>query len=362
MAQEMQFEVLAEVETPPEVFDRIRRAKQLLGDRLVILGHHYQRDEVIQYADKTGDSYGLSKYAANTKADFIVFCGVYFMAETADILSPPSMQVILPDLQAGCSLADMATLEQVESAWDEIGEVTKEKIIPITYVNSSADIKAFCGKHDGVVCTSSNARPILEWAFQQNAKVFFFPDQHLGRNTAYAMGIPLDQMTSWNPCLHLGGGESKSIHNARVILWEGYCSVHQHFLPAHIKFWRQQEPEIKIIVHPECSFEVAQQSDYMGSTAYIIKTIEAASPGTKWAVGTEFHLVNRLKIRHPDKMIVILSPFVCQCSTMYRIDPIHLMNSLENLVTGNIENVIKVPEETARYARISLQRMMELSR
>lgn len=362
MIKEVHFEIQAEAETPPEVFDRIRKAKQLLGDKVVILGHHYQRDEVIQFADKTGDSYGLSKFAANSKADFIVFCGVYFMAETADILTPPSMQVILPDLQAGCSLADMATLEQVESAWDEIGEITGEKIIPITYVNSSADIKAFCGKHDGVVCTSSNAQPILEWAFKQNARVFFFPDQHLGRNTAYAMGIPLDQITSWNPALLFGGNDRDGIGNARVILWEGYCSVHQHFLPKHITFWRQQEPDIKIIVHPECSFEVVRQSDYMGSTAYIIKTIESAPSGTKWAVGTEYHLVNRLKNRHPDKMIVVLAPFVCQCSTMYRIDPLHLMNSLENLVTGNITNVIKVPEETATYARISLQRMMELSR
>ncbi len=345
-----------------ELVERCWSAKRLLGQELLILGHHYQQDEVIQFADLRGDSYKLSSEAAKrAECRYIVFCGVHFMAETADILTPPEVIVILPDLAAGCSMADMADLDSVESCWEQLGEVIDlNDVLPITYINSSADLKAFCGKRGGLVCTSSNARAALEWGFARRNKILFFPDQHLGRNTARRMGISLAEMCVWDPELPFGGNEPVQLQKCRLILWKGHCSVHQMFKPQHVAWFRKQYPDIKILVHPECMMEVVDQADLVGSTEFIIKTIREAPPGSRWAIGTELHLVNRLKKEHPDKEIHFLSNMVCMCATMYRIDLPHLCWALENLVEGRIVNQIIVREPTRTWARLALERMLEI--
>jgi quinolinate synthase len=344
---------------------RILEAKAALGDRLVILGHHYQREEVFRHAHYSGDSLKLSRLAAASQAQYIVFCGVHFMAEVADILSRPDQVSILPDLSAGCSMADMANLAKVERAWRELRTVLDPdaQVTPVTYINSAADLKAFCGRHGGIVCTSSNARRVLEWSFGQREKVLFFPDQHLGRNTGYAMGIPLEQMPVWDFDEPMGGLTQDQIRNAQIILWKGYCSVHQMFRPEHIDRFRAMYPDTQVISHPECSFEVCQKSDYVGSTEFIIKTIAESAPGTRWLVGTELNLVNRLsqQFKPQGKSVHFMSPTVCLCSTMYRIDPQHLLWTLENLLQGRVVNRIKVPEAEAGLARLSLQRMLAVS-
>ncbi len=344
---------------------RILAAKASLGKRLVILGHHYQRSDVFQHADFTGDSLKLSRLAANSEADYIVFCGVHFMAEVADILSRPEQISILPDLAAGCSMADMATLARVERAWRELKAACDPDAVftPVTYINSAADLKAFCGEHGGIVCTSSNAPKILEWSFAQREKVLFFPDQHLGRWSGYKMGIPLDEMVMWDWDLPLGGLTPEQISKARIILWKGLCSVHQMFQPQHIQRFREAHPDGLVISHPECSFEVCRESDFVGSTEYIIKTIAEAKPGTHWLVGTEFNLVNRLAEQFKDqgKTVQFMASTVCMCSTMARIDPQHLAWCLENLVAGQVVNRIAVPPGEAALARVALQRMLDAS-
>ncbi len=344
---------------------RIIAARNQLGERLVILGHHYQRDEVFAHASFSGDSLKLSRQAANSKAEYIVFCGVHFMAEVADILSRPEQVAILPDLSAGCSMADMADLEQVERAWLELASVLDpdESITPVTYINSDANLKAFCGDHNGVVCTSTNAMTILQWSFEQREKVLFFPDQHLGRNTGAKMDIPLDQMVVWDYDKPMGGLSGDEIKRAKIILWKGFCSVHQMFRPAQIESFRQQHPDGQVISHPECSYEVCQQSDYVGSTEYIIRQITDSAPGTHWLVGTELNLVNRLhqNMKSQGKTVQFMSPTVCMCSTMFRIDPQHLAWVLENLLEDNVVNQISVPAKVAGSARVALQRMLEIS-
>ncbi len=344
---------------------RILAARKTLGERLVILGHHYQRDEVFRHADFTGDSLKLSRQAASSKADYIVFCGVHFMAEVADILSRPDQVSILPDMSAGCSMADMADLQNVERAWQELSEVldTEQTITPVTYINSAADLKAFCGKHGGIVCTSTNARHVLEWSFKQREKVLFFPDQHLGRNTGYPMGIALDEMVVWDYDQPLGGLSVAQIQKAKIILWKGFCSVHQMFQPDQIDNFKQKHPETKIISHPESSFEVCQKSDYIGSTEYIINTIANAEKNTRWLVATELNLVNRLheQFKHEGKNVHFMSPNVCMCSTMFRIDPQHMAWVLENLVDGHVVNQISVPVDVAFQAKLALERMLDVS-
>ncbi|MBN1121993.1 MAG: quinolinate synthase NadA [Anaerolineae bacterium] len=344
--------------------ERIRQARPKLGEQVVILGHHYQRDAVIQFADFQGDSYKLCQEAAKGAAQYIVFAGVHFMAESAVILGRPDQTVILPSLEAGCPLADMANLAQVETAWQEIetalGSDPVEHVMPITYVNSTAELKAFVGRHGGTVCTSSNARNALTWAFTQREKVFFFPDQHLGRNTGKAMNIPLDEMILWDPFKPQGGLTTTDIQQARIILWDGYCSVHQGFLPSHIDEWRNKHPDSNIIVHPECNMNVVDRADYVGSTEFIIKTIEAAPSGSKWAVGTEIQLVNRLGKRHTDKLVVSLSPITCRCDTMYRITTTALADVLEGLVAGTVINPITVPDDIQRHAKVALDRMLTI--
>ncbi len=348
----------------PELRERILAAKEKLGSRLLILGHHYQRDEVIEFADFRGDSLDLSLRAAKAgDVEYVVFCGVHFMAETADVVTPDSVQVILPDLRAGCSMADMAALDQVEEAWDVLSEATDETIVPITYINSAAAIKAFCGRHNGAVCTSSNAHKVIRWAFEQGKKLMFFPDQHLGRNTCYDLGIPLEEMVVYdprNPGGLEGGHELDVYEKSRVILWRGHCSVHQNFQASHPDTMRQRYPGINIIVHPECSFEVVQKADFVGSTKQIVQTIADGEPGSKWAVGTEHHLVNRLAQENEDKFVCTLAPFACQCSTMFRIQPKALAERLEELVRGEAKNVISVDDETAKWSMIALERMMEM--
>lgn len=348
-----------------ECRERILAARQMLGDRLVILGHHYQRDEVFEHADFSGDSLKLSRQAAASEAEYIVFCGVHFMAEVADILSRPEQVSILPDLSAGCSMADMADLDKVQRAWGELSRVLDpdEKVTPVTYINSDANLKAFCGDHGGVVCTSTNARRILEWSFEQREKVLFFPDQHLGRNTGVQMDIPLEQMVVWDYDQPMGGLTEQQIRDARIILWKGFCSVHQMFKPAQIEKFRAEHPEGKVISHPESSFEVCQASDYVGSTEFIIQTIRESEPGSHWLVGTELNLVNRLhnEMKAQGTTVQFMSPTVCMCSTMFRIDPQHLAWVLENLVEGQVVNRIQVPEKTADSARRALQRMLEIS-
>lgn len=345
--------------------ERIVAARQKLGESVVLLGHHYQRADVYKHADLTGDSLQLAKLASGTQSEYIVFCGVHFMAEVADILSRASQKVILPDLNAGCSMADMASLPKVERAWREIAEVLDpdEHVTPITYINSAADLKAFCGEHGGIVCTSSNARNILSWAFARREKVLFFPDQHLGRWTGYLMDIPLSEMMVWDPDEPMGGLTPQQIKMAKVLLWKGHCSVHQMFQAQHILRWRQQHPGGAVISHPECNFEVCKLSDYVGSTDYIIKTIAASSPGSRWLVGTELNLVNRIaeEFAPQGKSVQFMAPTVCMCSTMQRIDPQHLAWALENLVDGKVVNQIKVPAYEAELARIALDRMLAIS-
>ena len=344
---------------------RIVAARARLGARATILGHHYQRADVYQHADLTGDSLGLSRLAAQTEAEYIVFCGVHFMAEVADILTKPHQVAILPDLSAGCSMADMASLAKVERAWREISEVLDpdEHITPITYINSAADLKAFCGEHGGIVCTSSNARSILEWAFARRDKVLFFPEQHLGRWTGYLMDIPVSEMLVWDPDEPMGGLTAQQIKMAKVLLWKGHCSVHQMFQPQHILRWREQNPTGMVISHPECKFDVCKLSDYVGSTDFIIRTIAQSAPGTRWLVGTELNLVNRLadQFKGQGKVVQFMAPTVCMCSTMARIDPQHLAWCLENLVEGRVVNRITVPEKEAGLARLALTRMLEVS-
>ena len=353
-----------------ELQERIKAAKARLGNKLLILGHFYQRDEIIVHADFVGDSFQLAKNATERPdADHIVFCGVHFMAETADILSTPEQTVTLPNLSAGCSMADMANIDQVEDCWEQLGEICgtnpdadgKQQIVPVTYMNSSAALKAFCGRHGGIVCTSSNAHAVLEWAFARGKRVLFFPDQHLGRNTALAMGMSLDQMPVWNPYKPAGGAEDPSVYaDAKMILWKGFCSVHQRFTVDQIERARKAYPGVKVIVHPECSMDVVNAADGTGSTAYIVKEISNAPAGSAVAVGTEINLVNRLAAQYPDKTVFCLDPVVCPCSTMYRIHPAYLAWALENIEQGNIVNRITVDEDTARDAKIALQRMLEV--
>jgi len=348
-----------------ECEQRILAAKEKLGERLVILGHHYQRDEVFQHADFTGDSLKLSRAAAESKAEYIVFCGVHFMAEVADILSRPDQVSIIPDLAAGCSMADMANLAKVEKAWRELSSVIEpdECVTPVTYINSAADLKAFCGQYGGIVCTSTNARNVLEWSFKQREKILFFPDQHLGRNTAATMGLSMDEMVVWDYDKDMGGLTAEQIKKAKMILWKGFCSVHQMFTPQQIDNFKQQYPETKIISHPESSYEVCQKSDYVGSTEFIINTIRDAEPGTRWLVGTELNLVNRLKEQFAaeGKNVHFMSPTVCMCSTMFRIDPQHLAWTLENLLDGHVVNQISVPVDVAKNAKLALDRMLGVS-
>ncbi|HJN08744.1 MAG TPA: quinolinate synthase NadA [Pirellulaceae bacterium] len=353
--------------------DRVQAVRAQLGSELMILGHHYQQDEVVALSDLRGDSYQLSQMAASsTDCRHIVFCGVHFMAETADILAnrPEKLEqrqgarvnVVLPDLAAGCSMADMAGIEQVEAAWDDLGEVIDtEDMTPVTYINSAASLKAFCGRHGGIVCTSSNAAAVLKWAFQRTGRVLFFPDQHLGRNTALTMGIVNDQMPVWDPhdddC---GGNTAEALQRSKVVLWKGHCSVHQMFRPEHVDQFRERFPGIQILVHPECPQEVNDLADLSGSTGFIIETVKAAAPGSKWAIGTELHLVNRLKTEYPEQEVHFLSPVVCMCATMYRINLAHLCWSLENLAAGTPVNVIEVDEETTKWSLVALKRMLQV--
>ena len=342
-----------------ELFTRVQSARQKLGERVVILGHHYQRDDVVCHADFTGDSFNLARQAqTRPNADYIIFAGVHFMAESADILSAPHQQVILPDLAAGCSMADMASIEQVESGWEQLQELGIEKVMPITYMNSAASLKAFCGRNGGAVCTSSNAVKLFEWALGAAEKLFFFPDEHLGRNTGVKHGIPLDKMVVWDPRLELGGNTEEALRAAKVILWKGFCSVHGRFLARHIDERRAQYPGINILVHPECRREVVQKADLNGSTEFIIRALDEAPAGSQWAVGTELNLVNRLTKKHLDKFITLLAPDLCMCATMFRIAPENLLWALENLIEGNIVNQIKVDDDTAHWAKVALDRML----
>jgi quinolinate synthase len=343
------------------IASRIVEAKRRLGASLVILGHHYQRDDVIAHADITGDSYKLARLGSErTDARWIVFCGVHFMAESADILRSPHQAVILPDLNAGCSMADMASTEDVLDAGATLERLGLHSVTPITYMNSSAELKAFCGERGGAVCTSSNARGIFEWAFGEREKIFFFPDEHLGRNTAVSMGLALDQVVVWDPRLEQGGLAECDLDRARVIVWKGCCSVHTRFQLRHVEERRAEDPEIRILVHPEVPHEVARAADVVGSTETIIRTLREAPPGSHWAVGTEYHLVNRLAHALPDKKIVILSNEFCLCATMFRISPQNLLWSLDHVVDGEPIHVIRVPEETKRWARVALDRMLRV--
>jgi quinolinate synthase len=345
--------------------ERIVAAKNKLGKRVALLVHHYQRPDVYRHADLTGDSLQLSRLAAQTDAEFIVFCGVHFMAEVADILSSPSQVAILPDLAAGCSMADMANLAKVERAWRELDSVldAEQNVMPVTYINSAADLKAFCGEHGGTVCTSSNAQKILEWSFARRPKALFFPDQHLGRWTGHQMGISLEDMVVWDFDQELGGLTPEQIRNAKILLWKGHCSVHQMFQPQHITRFRNQHPDGIVIAHPECGFDVCRQSDYVGSTDFILRTVKAGAPNTRWLVGTELNLVNRLaeEVKPQGKVVQFMASTVCMCSTMARIDPQHLAWTLENLVEGKIVNQIKVPAHDAELARVALDRMLAIS-
>jgi quinolinate synthase len=340
--------------------DRIAAAKARLSGDVVILGHHYQRDEVIKFADFRGDSLKLSQQAAEADGRYIVFCGVHFMAESADVLRRSHQVVILPDLNAGCSMADMADIGQVETCWSELESLGDLKVVPITYMNTTAAIKAFTGEQGGSVCTSSNAAAVLRWAFERGERALFLPDEHLGRNTAFRMGIPLEQMIVWDPYQEMGGNTPEAVRRARIILWKGYCSVHQRFLPEHVARVRREHPGIRVIVHPECRFDVAQAADQIGSTEGITKAILAAEPGSKWAVGTEIHLINRLSKELKDRFVISLDPSVCVCTTMFRISPRHLLWVLENLVAGNVVNRIAVGDRTRHYARVALERMLSL--
>ncbi|MGD0800120.1 MAG: quinolinate synthase NadA [Terracidiphilus sp.] len=347
---------------------RIERARARLGSTALLLGHHYQRDEVIRFADATGDSYKLSRIAAETNAKYVVFCGVHFMAESADILGNAGQQVILPDLNAGCSMADMAEISQVEACWESLERLgLADDIIPLTYINSTAAIKAFCGERGGLVCTSSNARAAFEWAFARGKRILFLPDQHLGRNTGYAMGIPLDEMVVWDPwAMQIGpvqGGQTREkLEASRIILWKGHCAVHQRFLPSHVDAVRAKYPGIQVIVHPECRWEVCQKADALGSTERLIALVDQAPVGSTFAVGTEIHLVNRMARRFAEqgKKVITLDSTGCLCTTMYRISPQHLAWVLENLVEGHVVNRIQVRKNVKRWARVGLDRMLEV--
>jgi len=355
--------------TTEELDRRIGAAKAALGSRVLVLGHHYQRDEVMRWADARGDSFALSRIAAERHdADYIVFCGVHFMAESADILTAEHQQVLLPDLNAGCSMADMADLDSVEEAWDSLAEVTDtDRIVPVTYMNSSADLKAFVGRHGGSVCTSSNARAVLRWALGSDSgeprgeKVLFFPDQHLGRNTGYQLGWTEDDMRVWNPRLELGGLDDVDVKAATLLLWQGHCSVHQRFKPEHVDAFRKEHPDGSVIVHPECAHEVVQLADATGSTDFIIDHVSKAVAGSVLAIGTEIHLVKRLSDENPDKTVVSLDPLVCPCSTMFRIDAAHLCWVLESLADGSVVNRISVDPLTATSARIALEQMLAIT-
>ena len=346
-----------------ELVTRITAAKETLGERLFILGHHYQRDEIIQFANARGDSYRLSVLAQERpQAEFIVFCGVHFMAESADILTGDHQQVILPDLNAGCSMADMADIDQVEEAWEQLERVVDiDRLVPITYMNSSAALKAFVGRHGGAVCTSTNARAVLEWAFTQGDKVLFFPDQHLGRNTGVSMGYSVDDMQLWNPRLELGGLTEAEAKDATFLLWKGHCSIHQRFSAEQVADFRAEHPDGLVVVHPESPHEAVQVADVVGSTDLIIKTVEAAAPGSTIAIGTEIHLVNRLAAEHPDKTVVSLDPLICPCSTMNRIDLPHLAWVLDALLEGRVLNRIAVPADVTGDAVVALERMIAIT-
>ncbi len=348
----------------------IGEARSSLGSRVIILGHHYQRDEVMAWADARGDSFGLSRIAADqTEAEFVVFCGVHFMAESADILTGAHQQVILPDLNAGCSMADMADIDSVEEAWDVLASVTDiDRVVPVTYMNSSASLKAFVGRNGGVVCTSSNARAVLTWALGPDGagatrgdQVLFFPDQHLGRNTGFELGYTADDMAVWNPRADQGGLDDAALKTSTLLLWRGHCSVHQRFRPGHIEAFRAEHPEGIVVVHPECAHDVVDAADQVGSTDFIIRAVDDAPPGSVIGVGTEIHLVKRLDDEHPDKRVVSLDPLVCPCSTMFRIDAAHLAWVLEGLAEGEVRNRITVDDETASWARVALERMLAIT-
>jgi quinolinate synthase len=363
--------------TEEQAVARIPEVRRRLGTDVLILGHHYQRDEVIQFADLTGDSYGLSREAAaRHDSKYIVFCGVHFMAETADILAADHQRVILPDMTAGCSMADMAEIDQVEAAWEELDDVLRQEgaeaaperptgaaaeVMPITYVNSTAAVKAFVGERGGAVCTSSNASAVFDWGLARRPRLFFFPDQHLGRNTAFLKRIPLSETLLWDPALPLGGNAPEAVRSARIYLWRGHCQVHTRFRVEQVRAYRAKYPDIKILVHPECPLEVVREADYVGSTSYIIKQIEKAPAGSRWAIGTEIHLVNRLQKTHPDKTVFSLLPGVCLCSTMNRVDPQHLLSVLESLVAGTVVNEVAVREPLRSSARAALDRMLAIS-
>jgi quinolinate synthase len=349
--------------TADELAQMIGAAKSTLGRRLFILGHHYQRDDVMRWADARGDSFGLSRLAAGeAAAEFIVFCGVHFMAESADVLTADHQQVLLPDLNAGCSMADMADIDQVEEAWDELARVTDvQRIVPITYMNSSAALKAFVGRHGGAVCTSSNARAVLTWALERGDKVLFFPDQHLGRNTGYDLGFGADDMRVWNPRLSLGGLSDVEVKESTLLLWKGHCSVHQRFRPEHVAAFRASYPDGLVMIHPECAHEVVEMADLVGSTDRLIRGVAEAPAGSVIGVATEIHLVKRLGDEHPDKTVICLDPLICPCSTMSRIDPPHLAWILEGLVEGEVRNQIVVEAEVASWARVALERMLAIT-
>ncbi len=352
--------------TVPELSERIAAAKATLGKRVIIPGHHYQREEIIRFADVRGDSFKLAQYAArNPDAEYIVFCGVHFMAESADILSAPHQKVILPNMAAGCSMADMATPRDVLSCWQELTDAgLADDTLPVTYINSAASLKAFCGERGGAVCTSSNAPAIVRWALERKKRVLFFPDQHLGRITGLDMGIPLDEMPVWNYALRpgsLGGNTLEDLQRSRIILWKGYCSVHQRFTVEQVRQARARFPDVKVVVHPECALDVIREADCYGSTEYIIKTVSGAPAGSHWAVGTEINLVSRLARENPDKTVFCLDHEVCPCSSMYRIHPAYLCWVLERLVAGEVVNQVQVEPETARWAKLALERMLAIT-
>jgi quinolinate synthase len=345
-----------------DIISRIRELRAELGERVLILGHHYQREEVFAFADISGDSLKLSQQAAETDAPFIIFCGVHFMAETADILTSDEQVVILPDPAAGCSMADMADEAQVSRCWQELSEVIApdESVTPVTYINSSAALKAFCGEHGGIVCTSSNARRVLEWSWERREKILFFPDQHLGENTALAMGVPESEMIIWDPAQPMGGNTPEAIAGARLILWKGFCSVHQLFKAEHAETMRRSHPGIEILAHPECAREVCDTADFVGSTEAIIRHVDEAAEGQSFAIATELNLVNRLRLQYPKKPVYFLSPMVCMCSTMFRTDPQHLYASLLAIKNGDKVNQVSVPEPRKHWARLALERMLSL--
>jgi quinolinate synthase len=344
----------------PMLVSRAAAARQALDDELVILGHHYQKPEVIQFADARGDSYRLAQFAAQAGAPYVIFLGVHFMAESADILTAPHVQVILPDLAAGCSMADMADIAQVEECWSLLQEIVPGEVMPLTYMNSAADIKALTGREGGAICTSSNAAGAMRWGFAQRPRVLFLPDQHLGRNTAVNMGLSLDDCAVWDPHRELGGLTEDEIRSAKALLWKGHCSVHQRFLPEHVTSVRERVPGVRVIVHPECRYEVVQMADEVGSTEGIIRAIENSPPGSKWAVGTELNLVTRLGREHPDKTVVFLDRMVCFCATMNRIDLPHLVWAMENLLEGRVVNRVSVDPEVAEWAKVALERMLAI--